>query len=370
MYVITEKIMAERKVINMVQEIITCSICVEVIDDPRILQCQHVYCYKCLVKYLKSKRKQDEIECPLCRKVCPIPNKNLGELPVSFLYNQLKDANKTIMTEDVINNKEDIPLPKRIPVCSTSECSGRKASKFCEACSYICSECEKDHEKVPVLRRHVILSLEKAMEEDQNRLPPCPKHPREVMKLYCEDCELPMCLLCYPLNHPQHKCSEITDKSKQAKEQLKQIIQTINTDLGKSKERSDLLKKHSTKISGAATDFRKHISTTLDNLQKQLDDRKKIINEGAAKKYALAHLKLVREAERINALQKTLKSIQVCSTNLLLHGTPCDFLKNVSSIQQRLKSSNPNGLRLTLEDMDLAELRQQLDDVKVTVVLP
>ena len=105
--------------VDMVEEMITCSICVEVTDDPRQLQCLHTYCYKCLVQYLNTKDKKDEIECPHCRKWCHLPNGKVEELPVSFLYNQLKD-NITLSLTHISMPRTRQKIPNVREVCPTS----------------------------------------------------------------------------------------------------------------------------------------------------------------------------------------------------------------------------------------------------------
>ena len=45
---------------------ITCSVCLDVLEDPHALKCLHTYCLKC-IKQLQDNHLQ--VSCPDCRKV-------------------------------------------------------------------------------------------------------------------------------------------------------------------------------------------------------------------------------------------------------------------------------------------------------------
>ena len=354
------------KCVSMVEEIITCSICVELTDDPRVLQCLHTYCYKCLVQYLSSKDKQDEIECPVCRKWCPLPNGNVDDLPVSFLYNQLKDANTAAggaaQDEGTVVDEED----KSRFTCSTSECACKKAVAFCETCRYICLECESVHKSISLLRSHVILSLEEAVKDKLNELPVCPKHPREIVKLYCEDCQLPICLLCYPLNHAQHKCHEIIDKSSKLKVQLKDMVGTMDTYIDTCDKMAKLVANHSEKIDYSAAGMKKHISATIDKIQQDIFEHKDAIIRAVDKNYLQVQKLLQQDTDRVNLLHTTLDSVKSCAVKVLLYGKPCDFFQSVPSIQKQLDKHNPDDvIKVNLNDLDVAEAKKKLDNLKL-----
>eukprot|EP00741_Cyanophora_paradoxa_P006476 tig00001003_g6269.t1 len=46
---------------------LTCPICLEVMNDPRILQCQHSACSGCLQRIAQA----NSVNCPICRRVTP-----------------------------------------------------------------------------------------------------------------------------------------------------------------------------------------------------------------------------------------------------------------------------------------------------------
>ncbi|XP_073435066.1 tripartite motif-containing protein 59 [Dendrobates tinctorius] len=71
------------------EEEMTCSICLSLYDDPRILQCSHSFCRKCLENLMRSadsylwRFSLGRLKCPACRGITDIAN-GVHSLPVNF----------------------------------------------------------------------------------------------------------------------------------------------------------------------------------------------------------------------------------------------------------------------------------------------
>ncbi len=87
--------------LNKLEEELECSLCLERLKDPRVFpQCQHSFCYECIVNLSRGKSK---IPCPECRSEVEVSsmfkvyvNKlltNIGEKR-TFLF---KNGNKYFM---------------------------------------------------------------------------------------------------------------------------------------------------------------------------------------------------------------------------------------------------------------------------------
>ncbi|XP_052264956.1 uncharacterized protein LOC127867665 [Dreissena polymorpha] len=71
---------------DVLTDLITCPICIETFDSPRLLPCQHTFCERCMTSYIsnclahaqrKSKTNQLKfINCPVCRKRTYIKSKS------------------------------------------------------------------------------------------------------------------------------------------------------------------------------------------------------------------------------------------------------------------------------------------------------
>ena len=137
------------------------------------LTCQHTFCLQCLKKCIETRERQDEIDCPVCSKVCLLTNGNVEDLPASYLFTQLKDANTRCLTEKrketvaemkphtECSYQEETTAEEKNMLCSSKEC-GHAANAFCTSCKYICAECEHDHNTVRSLKTHVIMTVSEA----------------------------------------------------------------------------------------------------------------------------------------------------------------------------------------------------------------
>ena len=65
--------MAE-KAFKKLDEQLNCAICLDTYTDPKLLQCTHAYCTKCLIKLVvRDQQGQLILTCSTCRQVTPVP---------------------------------------------------------------------------------------------------------------------------------------------------------------------------------------------------------------------------------------------------------------------------------------------------------
>ena len=76
----------------LLDDLVTCSVCIENYNDPRTLPCGHSFCLGCLKTILSGGRKV--FKCPVCRAHTRVPRGGVGQFKTAFLINSLKDAMK------------------------------------------------------------------------------------------------------------------------------------------------------------------------------------------------------------------------------------------------------------------------------------
>ena len=131
-----------------VEEQLNCSICLDTYNDPKILQCFHVFCRQCLVPLgVRDQQGQLSLTCPTCRQVTPIPARGVAGLQSAFHINNLLE-----ILEDSANKLENSPAtPERAtstdlnPVNKASHCfvhEDKELELYCETCGeLICYKC-------------------------------------------------------------------------------------------------------------------------------------------------------------------------------------------------------------------------------------
>ena len=368
--------MAECNLQEMVQDIITCSICVEEAKDPRPLTCQHTFCLLCLKTYIETKERQDELECPVCREVCLLPNGNVHDLPANLLYTQLKDANtrctgktKGDTSEDNNTDREDKRQEqedKTKMMCSSDGCEGI-AKVFCKTCKYICSECEADHKTVRAMKSHVILTLNEAPKIQKQELPLCSKHNNKHIELFCEDCDLPICSMCYPVDHGTHKCVELIIKAEREKEKLGNVMRTTKDHLNKTNEMSESITLHSAKLQKTTDNVKCQVRKRADEIIREVKYREEAIIQDVQENYKQADKILKSEADKVNLIQGILQNIQYSSNQLFLYGSQYELVTKSKSIEQRVQDNNPDDVELNLPELETTEAELKLQDMKVYI---
>ena len=76
--------------LEILKKRITCSICLDIYNDPKTLPCLHTFCYECLTNHARARHRQGKFPCPKCRARIDFPTGNcFNSFPTSFLHNNL-----------------------------------------------------------------------------------------------------------------------------------------------------------------------------------------------------------------------------------------------------------------------------------------
>ena len=168
--------MAE-KALKKVEDQLDCSICLDTYTDPKLLQCLHVFCRKCLVKLVvRDQQGQLILTCPICRQDTPVPANGTAGLQPAFHINHLLE-----IAEELKKATADQP--------SSAERAERVSTSL-----------------TPTLDRIKVC---------------CPDHRKEV-ELYCKKCEEPICCRCLVTGakHQGHDCEELNTAFERYKEEM------------------------------------------------------------------------------------------------------------------------------------------------------
>ena len=347
--------MAHSRLHNAVEELLTCAFCLNEAINPKSLECQHTFCLECLTQYIRTKDVKDKIECPTCRQSSHLPNGGLDRLQVNFFFNQLKDA----AVDPNTGHTSHMSLPADL-VCSSPECEGKPAVKYCDKCEYLCIDCDRDHKSVRVLKKHKLLDIDEAQQLQSQRLPTCDKHPDELIKLYCEDCKMAVCSDCYISFHPQHKLVKLTDKSDEAKTELTELLQTVHVAMENVKVIDLSLKQKAAKVDKDGAEVKREVHRALTAQEAS-------INNDVDQACHQTRKQLKAESDRLSVALATLESIELCGEKLLQHGNPADYMMTVPVLVKQLHDNNPDKMTYLMDDVDLTSVKQDIEDIIVSM---
>lgn len=137
----------DNKLIQGLQDILKCCICLKYLDNPvNDPICSHYACKKCLEDYFISK-KSDEVPCPLCRK--KIKKSNLVQIPlVKSIKEILKESKNKDYSNNIIHKDFEIEKCEKHPK--------NKVFFFCLDCRVkMCPICDKEKQKHESKNHHI-----------------------------------------------------------------------------------------------------------------------------------------------------------------------------------------------------------------------
>ena len=258
--------------VDQMETYLTCSICLETLQDPRTLPCFHSFCQCCLEKFVKSQCEKAEgkvievFNCPECRTEFELKE---GQQVADMRPNHFVCSMLEVLTIQRQLNK--------IP-CNSCERKAPAVSRCMECKQYLCRECLTAHGKWPVLKKHTVFTMEELVNpENQDKTrekSTCEKHRNETLEYYCLTCKKLACVHCLLLEHNKdgHSYLSTEEVAEKKRELLKSSSCFLNN---RFKEGSDALKH----IEHVLQELDKNAEKAKDQIGKQREDILKAFTE-------------------------------------------------------------------------------------------
>ncbi|XP_071799057.1 E3 ubiquitin-protein ligase TRIM32-like [Asterias amurensis] len=204
------------------QELIECPICLKRFIDPKILNCHHSFCKKCLQKLVDNRKpKTDFIVCPKCRNKTKIPVKGVSALLNSFFLSSLID--------DVIN----LEGPNQRPKTESSKCRKHTDQELCFHCDtcdlLVCVKCALlDHQA------HTLIEITECVKSFRQAVT------AELMKF--DECHKQFQKVDDSIKHSERRLQLMVDRT------LAEILAKEEEEIAKLRNASRLLRERVTEI--------------------------------------------------------------------------------------------------------------------------
>ena len=280
-----------------------CQYCDNIYQDPRILSCLHSYCLQCITKlHVESTA---SITCPTCNQSTTIPDEDVSSLPRNV---QLSEETK----QDKILRKVTSTSP---PPCDS--CHENSPIAYCTDCDELfCNKCWEHHQGLKKSRSHSSFALKEAQNTSRDNLikmlpsslPMCHDHVDQKLSFYCNQCAIPVCVVCTINKHKGHPVTEVSKQIIQNKEEIQQIVDAFPA-----------VQKHLKEFLTAGEEMKKKITLQKNEvdtihevflkLQQLLHERKEAL---LAKRSEIAMAKEVRLSIQLEGIQHLLDSISHC----------------------------------------------------------
>lgn len=199
------------------EDIFTCSICLQLLEDPVTIGCGHSYCKTCINAFWDRKSAEQAVcSCPQCRQIFkPRPTLYRNAL-LAELLEEHKKASEACAVGDSGPSEalEDV-------LCDVCTGDKRSACKFCLTC--LLSYCQihlQPHNEVPPLKKH---TLTKATQRSKHI---CERH-HKLQEIYCRTDQMCLCALCVFDGHQGHETTTVTEEMKAMQRHLQRTKQEV-----------------------------------------------------------------------------------------------------------------------------------------------
>jgi len=358
---------------KLLDDIMECSICTEVYTDPRVLPCVHTYCLKCIKAWSKDKQPGDKLACPLCRKEFTLNGNGVEDLPKNFFV-----ANFLQMKQ--LSSVESKTSP--CDACSYGEESESEvqnlASVYCAECQMkLCKICERGHKVIKSTRLHKLIDIGEKMNVETLRqtLPPsyCDQHKDEYLKIYCIDCKVTICMMCYIKSHNGHKCSEVNEVVDDFRKQMAGDVDSIAAGVDKCREMLESLEKEKNNFVEQVEKTGVEISEKAEQMKQMIDIHKeKLMNElSSMKEKRMKEIESLRE--EIERQLLSMESYKKYVDEVRQKGTACDIARAASDLHDRADELLKfDVIERTLDNLGHADVkfvssRFVIDDISKTL---
>ena len=219
---------AAEQALEKLDEQLTCAICLDDYKDPKLLNCFHVFCTKCLHPLVCQGAQGQTVQCPNCRQPTSLPQNGVPGLQGAFHIHHLFDIRSAL--KKVTESKES----------QCDKCGQEKATNFCRNCGqFICQACTKIHQTWKELSSHEVITIQQLTSDATKLVPskkqamPCSKHPAKELDLYCEKCEEMICRDCIVRVHRDHQYDLVGDAFPKHKSAITAALEPVEPQLAR-----------------------------------------------------------------------------------------------------------------------------------------
>ncbi|CAH1242125.1 TRIM3 [Branchiostoma lanceolatum] len=343
---------------ELVDESLTCSVCKDIYDDPRVLPCLHAFCVTCL----EQRRTEDsQLTCPTCQHQWTLKSEDsVSNLPSNFYINKLLNFR-------ALHNSEDA----RCQMCE----SGAKVESICGDCKLLlCGNCFTAHSNSPALKDHYIITLHDLKNPSTRAkytgAEYCTKHNDVRVAFYCQPCAKLVCRECTITEHKQgrkHNPREVSEVAQKYKDDLQTLVQKTVDAADALKNASKTICKELTSITINCQVEKTMIREHFVQLKAKLEKAERDVMDKLEEMEITQREPLVKEKESFEGTLRSIEDGLKFCTDMLGRNNDVEILTLGQHLEDRLKVLAANQVKR--EPLKNHLTFQHSTDIKCELVL-
>ena len=323
-----------------VRQEVTCAICLELLDDPKSMPCLHTYCKKCLMEALAKRphdpdlpRDRPAINCPLCRAEVDLSDEGVEALPSNFSASRLVE---TVQLQDKLTEN-------KAPKCNS--CKNNDAVTSCSDCGgfFLCPSCLQVHKTLPTTMHHILISLNDYSQSTTpnataSKSPLCEKHPQELLRLFCKDCEVLVCRDCVLVKHRNHNYCFVDEIIEEERENLETVtLQELEEIFTSTTEAITEVEKMQARVLSCNETSITKLNDTFQQISVMVNERKEALLEEISQVTQDDLCPLQKQQDDLNILKEKVKNCRDFTRDTLRNGANCDVMSARKQMLERTK---------------------------------
>ncbi|XP_078344436.1 E3 ubiquitin-protein ligase TRIM45-like [Oculina patagonica] len=313
---------------------LTCSICLDIYNEPKTISCLHTFCCECLSNHARASHRQGKFRCPECQALIDLPEGNrFKSLPSSFFHNSLLSLLAVRRSGDGSN-------------ITCSQCRKTNSQMYyCFDCGqFLCPDCNNAHDMLKAsFAGHKVTPVKEFKEEDYEALLKRQLfgsqqfHEKEITRFFCFSCQDCVCQICIVTDHRNH---EIILLDKAAHDEKTNIMSGAEMIEEKISELGEVIRKFEDTFS----QLENNVGTAKRGVSQAAEQMIAKIREREREAIVLLETTRVTRLERIDSamqdaqsLVKQMKQAVEFAKNLAERSSSSDVMRNKETLKQRFE---------------------------------
>lgn len=288
--------------------------------------------------------------CPVCRKEFTIPEEGFEGLQKNFFMERLidmiaivKPSSSGFHSDCALSQCEACREDSDPTAAAEASDDIPSADMYCTDCQMkLCINCCKHHSRSTLTKSHKLLTINVGNhtmitgEQLETVCPSsCDRHEEEKFKIYCIDCEMVLCALCYIEKHQNHNWLDVDKAAQDFRNQIQEYLERLSVHHFKFLKEKEELEKKKSEVLQRFSKIQSEVLASRDDLKKRADEHADSLLQTSNSLKNKNEKEIEEEKDAVDHHLTILESYIAYSTEIKTKGSASDICRTVKDLSAR-----------------------------------